>query len=112
MDMRAGMDTAMAQMLKAFSSINPHCTFLFCNKRGHCIKVLVHDGRGVWLSARRLEQGKFHWAQVHRGETISLSSESITSINTRLALAENWTRASGFHALNQVNSFGYSPKVL
>ncbi|MFZ7912924.1 IS66 family insertion sequence element accessory protein TnpB [Acinetobacter lwoffii] len=26
------------------------------------MKVLVHDGLGIWLCARRLEQGKFHGA--------------------------------------------------
>lgn len=46
MDMRAGMDTAMAKVLRAFGSIKPHCAYLFCNKRGHRMKVLVHDGRG------------------------------------------------------------------
>ena len=25
------------------------------------MKVLVHDGIGVWLAARRLNQGKFVW---------------------------------------------------
>ena len=73
MDMRAGMDTAMAQIMKAFGSIKPHCAYLFCNKRGHRMKVLVHDGLGIWLCARRLEQGKFHWAKVHQGETVALS---------------------------------------
>ena len=29
MDMRAGMDTAMAQIMKAFGSIKPHCAYLF-----------------------------------------------------------------------------------
>ncbi|MEG8243206.1 IS66 family insertion sequence element accessory protein TnpB [Acinetobacter baumannii] len=57
MDMRAGMDTAMAQVLRAFGYIKPHCAYLFCNKRGHRMKVLVHDGLGIWLCARRLEQG-------------------------------------------------------
>ncbi|EXC41671.1 IS66 family insertion sequence element accessory protein TnpB, partial [Acinetobacter baumannii] len=41
MDMRAGMDTAMAQVLRAFGYIKPHCAYLFCNKRGHRMKVLV-----------------------------------------------------------------------
>jgi len=68
LDMRAGMDTAMAQVLRAFGYIKPHCAYLFCNKRGHRMKVLVHDGLGIWLCAQRLEQGKFHWAQVHQGE--------------------------------------------
>ena len=34
LDMRAGMDTVMAQMVRAFGYIKPHCTYLFCNKRG------------------------------------------------------------------------------
>lgn len=38
LDMRAGMDTAMAQIMKAFGSIKPHCTYPFCNKRGHRIE--------------------------------------------------------------------------
>ena len=79
MDMRAGMDT-VAQVLKAFGSSKPHCAYLFCNKRGHRMKVLVHDGLGIWLCARRLEQGKFHWAQVHQSETISLSLEQLQAL--------------------------------
>ncbi|QKW81076.1 IS66 family insertion sequence element accessory protein TnpB [Acinetobacter sp. FDAARGOS_724] len=47
MDMRAGMDTAMAQVVRAFGYIKPHCAYLFCNKRGHRMKVLVHDGLGI-----------------------------------------------------------------
>ncbi|WP_257228754.1 IS66 family insertion sequence element accessory protein TnpB [Acinetobacter sp. YH16044] len=80
MDMRAGMDTAMAQVLKAFGSIKPHCAYLFCHKRGHRMKELVHDGLGIWLCVQRLEQGKFHWFQVHQGETISLSSEQLQAL--------------------------------
>ena len=51
MDMRAGMDTTMAQVVRAFGYIKPHCAYLFCNKRGHRMKVLVHDGLGIWLCA-------------------------------------------------------------
>ena len=40
MDMRAGMDTVMAQVVRAFGYIKPHCAYLFCNKRGHRMKVL------------------------------------------------------------------------
>ncbi|OLO13288.1 hypothetical protein BUV99_13855, partial [Corynebacterium diphtheriae] len=54
------------QVVRAFGYIKPHCAYLFCNKRGHRMKVLVHDGLGIWLCARRLEQGKFHWAKVHQ----------------------------------------------
>ncbi|WP_266096750.1 MULTISPECIES: IS66 family insertion sequence element accessory protein TnpB [Acinetobacter] len=57
-----------------------HCAYLFCNKRGHRMKVLVHDGLGIWLCARRLEQGKFHWAQVHQGESVALSPEQLQAL--------------------------------
>lgn len=75
MDMRAGTDTVLAQILKAFGCVKPHCAYLFCNKRGHRMKVLVHDGLGIWLCARRLEQGQFHWAKIHQGETMSINAE-------------------------------------
>ena len=74
------MDTAMAQVLRAFGYIKPHCAYLFCNKRGHRMKVLVHDGLGMWLCARRLEQGKFHWAKVHQGESVALSPEQLQAL--------------------------------
>ncbi|QRN23257.1 IS66 family insertion sequence element accessory protein TnpB [Acinetobacter baumannii] len=38
--------------------------------------MLVHDGLGIWLCARRLEQAKFHWAQVHQGETVPSARNS------------------------------------
>ena len=80
MDMRAGMDTTMAQVVRAFGYIKPHCAYLFCNKRGHRMKVLVHDGLGIWLCARRLEQGKFHWAQLHQGKTVTQSPEQLQAL--------------------------------
>jgi transposase len=45
-----------------FGCAHPHTAYLFANQRGNRIKVLVHDGIGIWLSARRLRQGKFVWA--------------------------------------------------
>ncbi|MBH8614008.1 IS66 family insertion sequence element accessory protein TnpB [Pseudomonas mohnii] len=37
------------------ASVLTHCAYLFANR----MKVLVHDGLGIWLAARRLHQGKF-----------------------------------------------------
>ena len=39
----------------------PHHAYLFANRRANRMKVLVHDGIGVWLAARRLHSGKFVW---------------------------------------------------
>ena len=61
LDMRAGTDTALARVVAAFGAAHPHTAYLFANKRANRMKVLVHDGIGIWLAARRLHQGKFIW---------------------------------------------------
>lgn len=61
MDMRAGTDTALARVVSVFGAAHPHTAYLFANKRGNRLKVLVHDGLGIWLAARRLHQGRFVW---------------------------------------------------
>lgn len=62
MDMRAGTDTALARVVAVFGAAHPHHAYLFANKRANRLKILVHDGLGIWLAARRLHQGKFVWA--------------------------------------------------
>lgn len=62
LDMRAGMDTLLAQVVCVFGEAQPHHAYLFSNRRGTRLKVLIHDGFGVWLACRRLNQGRFHWA--------------------------------------------------
>lgn len=59
MDMRAGTETALARVITVFGAAKPHCAYLFANRRANRMKVLVHDGIGVWLAARRLNQGNF-----------------------------------------------------
>ena len=63
LDMRAGPDTAMARVVQVFGAAHPHHAYLFANRRANRMKVLVHDGLGIWLSARRLHQGHFIWPQ-------------------------------------------------
>ncbi|MFW9268293.1 IS66 family insertion sequence element accessory protein TnpB [Pseudomonas sp. NR3] len=58
MDMRAGTNTALARVIAVFGAAKPHCAYLFANRRATRTKVLVHDGFGIGLAARRLNQGK------------------------------------------------------
>ena len=62
LDMRAGTDSALARVVSVFGAAQPHHAYLFANKRANRLKILVHDGLGIWLAARRLPQGKFVWA--------------------------------------------------
>lgn len=61
LDMRAGFDTALARVVKVFGAAHPHHAYLFANRRANRMKVLIHDGIGIWLAARRLNQGQFAW---------------------------------------------------
>jgi len=38
-----------------------HHGYLFANARSTRIRLLVHDGFGVWCAARRLNKGSFEW---------------------------------------------------
>ncbi|WP_353506553.1 MULTISPECIES: IS66 family insertion sequence element accessory protein TnpB [unclassified Variovorax] len=41
------------RVVQAFGSTKPHHAYLFANRRANRMKVLVHDGIGIWLCARR-----------------------------------------------------------
>jgi transposase len=51
MDMRAGVDTALGRVVSVFGEARAHHAYLFVNKRANRMKVLVHDGFGLWLCA-------------------------------------------------------------
>ena len=61
MDMRAGADRLLASVVQVFGSAQAHHGYLFANARATRIKLLVHDGFGVWCAARRLNAGRFAW---------------------------------------------------
>jgi transposase len=72
LDMRAGPDTVLMHVVRVFGAAHPHHAYVFANRRCNRVKILVHDGLGVWL-ARRLNQGGFVWSR---------SVESTVQINT------------------------------
>lgn len=43
----------------SLGAAKPHHAYIFTNRRGDRLKVLVHDGIGIWLCARQLHQGGF-----------------------------------------------------
>jgi len=44
------------------------------------MKVLVHDGIGIWLCARRLHQGSCSWATLGATPGVSLSAEQLSAL--------------------------------
>ncbi len=77
LDMRAGTDTALARVVNVFGAAHPHHAYLFANRRANRMKVLVHDGIGVWLAARRLNSGKFVWPKEGRRRPRSAGRSSM-----------------------------------
>jgi len=57
--MRAGTEAALSRVVIVFGAARLHHAYLFANRRANRMKVLVHDGIGVWLAARRLNSGRF-----------------------------------------------------
>jgi len=91
LDMRAGTDTALARVVAVFGAAHPHTAYLFANRRANRMKVMVHDGIGIWLAARRLHQGHFVWP--HAGapsgaDRVSLSRAQLDA----LVLGLPWSR--------------------
>ena len=61
MDMRAGAERLLARVVQVFGAAQAHHGYLFSNARATRIKLLVHDGFGVWCASRRLNAGGFEW---------------------------------------------------
>ena len=79
LDMRAGTDTALARVIAVFGAAHPHHAYLFANKRANRLKILVHDGIGIWLAARRLHQGKFIWP-LAAGANLQLQRQQLDAL--------------------------------
>lgn len=88
MDMRAGTDTALARVVKVFGAARPHHAYVFANRRSTRLKVLVHDGIGIWLAARRLHEGRFIWSGGGCGAQRFLTREQLDA----LVLGLPWQR--------------------
>ena len=80
LDMRAGTETALARVITVFGEARVHHAYLFANRRATRMKVLVHDGIGIWLCARRLHQGSFTWARPGSNPSMSLSTEQLRGL--------------------------------
>ena len=65
-DMRRGIDGLSAMIQQSLGqSPCAGSAFVFRNRVGNRLRLLIWDGNGVWLCQRRLHQGHFIWPKAH-----------------------------------------------
>lgn len=99
-DMRAGPERLLARVVQVFGAAQAHHGYLFANARASRIKLLVHDGFGVWCAARRLNQGSFVWPREVSGvvSPLALSQQQFDA----LVLGLPWQRLGQMQAITRM----------
>ena len=61
-DFRKGID-GLAAVCRTVLGDNPlsGALYVFRNRAGTALKILLYDGQGFWLCTKRLSQGRFTW---------------------------------------------------
>ena len=78
-DFRRGID-GIARMCREVLGQEPFSgtVYVFRNRRGTAIKLLVYDGQGFWLCHKRLSQGRFCcWPVRGHGGAVALESHEL-----------------------------------
>ena len=104
MDMRAGTERLLASVVQVFGQAQAHHGYLFANARATRIKLLVHDGFGVWCAARRLNAGRFAWPRAGGLATgLANSPMSLTQQQfDALVLGLPWQRLTQMQAITRM----------
>ena len=79
-DMRAGAERLLARVVQVFGRAQAHHGYLFANARGTRVKLVVHDGFGVWCATRRLNQGRFLWPAMNTQALPTLTREQFDAL--------------------------------
>jgi len=93
-DLRAGFNKlfGLTQTVLQADPLSGHW-FVFTHRERTRVKVLFWDGRGLWVCAKRLEQGRFSWP---RGEQAcaQLRSEELLALLSGLEVQQKagWFR--------------------
>ena len=97
-DLRLGCDGlwAQAQHVLASDPLSGHL-FVFCNRSKDRIKILLWDGTGLWLCAKKLPKGRYSWPAVREGQgRVCLRADELTLLLSGIELertrAKEWWR--------------------
>jgi len=101
-DFRKGID-GLAAVCRQVLREQPlsGAVFVFRNRAGTALKLLVYDGQGYWLCSQRLSQGRFQWWPSSQGPSAPLAARELSlllwnGLPLQAQMAEDWrTLGSG-----------------
>lgn len=95
-DLRQGFEGLSDQVRHRFQEdpLSGHL-FVFANRTRTRIKLLYWDGSGLWVCAKRLEQGRFAWPQSAQNPTgaLRIVAEELTLLVSGIELKDTRRRA-------------------
>lgn len=93
-DLRASFNRlgSLVQQVLSQDPLSGHW-FVFTNEPRNRVKILVWDGSGLWVLAKRLERGRFTWPK-GQGPSAALRPEELSALLSGLEVTAkaNWYR--------------------
>ena len=90
-DMRKSFDTltGLVRSTLALDPLSGHL-FVFTNRQRTRLKILVWDGSGLWVLAKRLEKGTFSWPKLEdpAAKSIAMTSAELTMLLSGVDLSQ------------------------
>ena len=99
-DFRKGIDGLAAVCRQALGA-NPleGAVYVFRNRSGTALKLLLYDGQGYWIMMKRLSQGRFSWGPNSADARVPLSARELIIVlwngdPERAQMARDWRRVA------------------
>ena len=99
-DFRKGLESLTAVCRQALGE-NPlgGAVYVFRNRSGTALKLLVYDGQGFWLCTKGLSQGRFQWWPTATTPSVRLSARELTILlcngdPERAQMAPEWRQVA------------------
>jgi transposase len=99
-DFRKGIDGLVAVCRQRLDD-NPleGAVYVFRNRSGTALKLLLYDGQGYWLCMKRLSTGHFAWWPTSADARVSLSARELIILlwnghPDRAQMAQDWRRVA------------------